>query len=229
MRQTCETSIPAAPLSRRICSPNASRPTTDRIKETLFNMLQRELAGKVFLDLFAGSGGIGIEALSRGARHACFADSSREAVACVKENLTHTKLADRATVYAMDAGAALARMSAEKRKFDIVFLDPPYGKGLELVALSAMRRYGLLADDATVIVETAMEQPKRSAHRADGSNPDDGSAGDADSGRRSSESSTIAELEASGYRVTRIKEYKTNRHVFLTPTEQYPSEGTREL
>ena len=185
-----------------------TRPTTDRIKETLFNMLQRELAGKVFLDLFAGSGGIGIEALSRGARHACFADSSREAIACVRDNLTHTKLADRATVYAMDAGAALARMSAEKRIFDIVFLDPPYGKGLELAALSAMRQYGLLAEDATVIVETALESNRRPDRAEAAGNPGDVSA-----------ASDIAELEACGYRVTRIKDYKTNRHVFLTPTE----------
>jgi 16S rRNA (guanine(966)-N(2))-methyltransferase RsmD len=185
-----------------------TRPTTDRIKETLFNMLQRELGGKVFLDLFAGSGGIGIEALSRGAKHACFADSSREAIACVKENLTHTKLSDRATVYAMDAGAALTRMSAEKRKFDIVFLDPPYGKGLELAALSAMRRYGLLTEDATVIVETALETSGRPSR---GTDPN---CSDGDSG-----ADGISELEAQGYRVTRIKEYKTNRHVFLTPTE----------
>ena len=164
-----------------------TRPTTDRIKETLFNMLQPQLQGKEFLDLFAGSGGIGIEALSRGARHACFADNSREAITCIKDNLAHTKFTDRATVYAMDAGAALARMSAEKRKFDIVFLDPPYGKGLELSALSAMKRYGLLAEDATVIVETAIDD--------------------------------TAVTEVPGYRAVRVKEYKTNRHVFLTPTE----------
>ncbi|MBO4651867.1 MAG: 16S rRNA (guanine(966)-N(2))-methyltransferase RsmD [Lachnospiraceae bacterium] len=164
-----------------------TRPTTDRIKETLFNMLQPQLQGKEFLDLFAGSGGIGIEALSRGARHACFADSSREAITCIKDNLAHTKFTDRATVYAMDAGAALARMSAEKRKFDIVFLDPPYGKGLEIAALASLKRYGLLAEDATVIVETAAED--------------------------------TAVTEVPGYRVTRVKDYKTNRHVFLTPTE----------
>ena len=184
-----------------------TRPTTDRIKETLFNMLQRELGGRVFLDLFAGSGGIGIEALSRGARHACFADSSREAIACVRENLTHTKLADRATVYAMDAGAALSRMSDEKRKFDIVFLDPPYGKGLEFEALSLLRRYGLLAEDATVIVETALEVTKRPNKEA-ADHPGEGSA-----------MSNIDRMEELGYRITRMKEYKTNRHVFLTPTE----------
>lgn len=184
-----------------------TRPTTDRIKETLFNMLQRELGGRVFLDLFAGSGGIGIEALSRGAKHACFADSSREAIACVRENLTHTKLADRATVYAMDAGAALSRMSAEKRKFDIVFLDPPYGKGLEFEALSTLRRYGLLAEDATVIVETALGTTGR-PNKESADHPDGGST-----------MSDIDRMEALGYRITRMKEYKTNRHVFLTPTE----------
>jgi RNA methyltransferase, RsmD family len=187
-----------------------TRPTTDRIKETLFNMLQPQLAGKVFLDLFAGSGGIGIEALSRGARHACFADSSREAIACVRENLTHTKLADRATVYAADMGAALARMRDEKRTFDIVFLDPPYGKGLEMTALELLRRYGLLAGDATVIVETAMEPAKGRKGRADAT---DDPSGDAP------EDGDIAVSGVPGYRVTRVKDYKTNRHVFLTPTE----------
>ena len=165
-----------------------TRPTTDRIKETLFNMLQPKLAGREFLDLFAGSGGIGIEALSRGAKHACFADSSREAISCIKENLEHTGFTGRSTVYAMDAGSALARMRTEKRKFDIVFLDPPYGRGLELEAMRALRSGGLLADDALVIAETAI----------------DGST---------------EEFETAGYRVIRIKDYKTNRHVFLTPAE----------
>ena len=175
-----------------------TRPTTDRIKETLFNMLQPHLAGRDFLDLFAGSGGIGIEALSRGARYACFADSSRDAIECIKTNLTHTHLADRATVYPMDAMAAIARMHNEKRKFDIVFLDPPYGKGLELQALAAMRRCGVLAEDATVIVETSADSDPEA-------------------------------LAAAGYRIERLKDYNTNRQVFLTPESGQSSEGTEEI
>jgi len=168
-----------------------TRPTTDRIKETLFNILQPKLAGRDFLDLFAGSGGIGIEALSRGARSACFADSSREAVSCIKENLAHTKMTDRSVVYATDAMTALRRMRSDRKRFDIVFLDPPYGKGLELAALRAMRENGLLAEDALVVVETALEG-----------------------------GTAIEELEACGYCVTRVKDYKTNRHVFLQAAEE---------
>ena len=162
-----------------------TRPTTDRIKETLFNMLQIHLGGSVFLDLFAGSGGIGIEALSRGAKHACFAENAKEALTCIKANLNHTKLADRATVYGMDVSAALTRMQTEKRRFDIVFMDPPYGRGLEVSALLALARFGLLAEDAIVIVETALGEQ-------------------------------IEGLESMGYRVDRIKEYKTNQHMFLS-------------
>ncbi|MBR5712864.1 MAG: 16S rRNA (guanine(966)-N(2))-methyltransferase RsmD [Lachnospiraceae bacterium] len=165
-----------------------TRPTTDRIKETLFNMLNPQLAGREFLDLFAGSGAIGIEALSRGAKHACFAEFGRDALRCIRENLEHTHLADRATVYGMDAFAALDRMRMEKRRFDIVFLDPPYGRGLEVSALASLRRGNLLAEDATVVVETAIGY--------------DASA-----------------LEKAGYRVTRVKEYKTNQHLFLTPLD----------
>ena len=76
----------------------STRPTTDKIKETLFNMISNEIYDSVFLDLFAGSGGIGIEALSRGAREAYFCDIDREAIQCIRQNLEHTKLADKATV-----------------------------------------------------------------------------------------------------------------------------------
>ncbi len=75
-----------------------TRPTTDRIKETLFNMLQPYLPGAVFLDLYSGSGGIGIEALSRGAGHAYFVENNRNAIACITENLQFTKFTDKATV-----------------------------------------------------------------------------------------------------------------------------------
>lgn len=163
----------------------STRPTSDMIKETLFNILQPQVADAVFLDLFAGSGGIGIEALSRGAKYCCFADSSSEAIRCIKNNLNHTKLADQATVYASDFTAALMRMRNEGRKFDIVFLDPPYGKELELTALRLLSEYKLLKEDATVIVEVSSK-------------------------------TDIDEINGLGYRVDRVKEYKTNCHWFLS-------------
>ncbi len=75
-----------------------TRPTTDRIKETLFNIIQGEIPGCIFIDLFAGSGGIGIEALSRGASHAYFVENGKEAIGCIQDNLSFTKFADNATL-----------------------------------------------------------------------------------------------------------------------------------
>ena len=103
-----------------------TRPTTDRIKETLFNMLQPEIPGCRFLDLFGGSGAIGIEALSRGADFAAFAENNRKAYDCIGDNLVFTKLNDRARVFFMDALGALRVLESEE-PFDIIFLDPPYG------------------------------------------------------------------------------------------------------
>ncbi len=166
----------------------STRPTSDKIKETLFNILQPRIAGAVFLDLFAGSGGIGIEALSRGARYACFADNSKEALQCIKSNLNHTKLADDATVYGMDWRSALTRMEAEKRKFDIVFLDPPYDSTMVEDALRYLSSSKLLAEDALVVAETSL--------------------------RKQAE-----DLTGLGFRIDRVKEYKTNRHWFLSIEE----------
>ena len=95
-----------------------TRPTTDRIKETLFNMLQSEVPGSRFLDLFAGSGAIGIEALSRGAEYAAFAENNKKAYECVLDNLAFTKLADRSRVFFMDALGALRVLEGDE-PFDI--------------------------------------------------------------------------------------------------------------
>ena len=95
-----------------------TRPTQDRIKETLFNMIQHEIAGAEFLDLFAGSGAIGIEALSRGCKHAVFVEKNKKAAACIRYNLIHTKLINDAQVLETDVISALRKLGAESRKFD---------------------------------------------------------------------------------------------------------------
>ena len=100
-----------------------TRPTTDRIKETLFNMIQAEIPGCVFYDLFSGSGGIGIEALSRGAKHAFFVENNKKALECIKKNLTFTKMADNATVVSRDILGAMPFLT---QKADVIFMDPPY-------------------------------------------------------------------------------------------------------
>ena len=89
------------------------RPTTDRIKETLFNMLQWDIPGGIFLDLFSGSGSIGIEALSRGARKAYFVDNAPKAIACIQQNLAFTKMEDRAVVWKQDVCSALGSIREE--------------------------------------------------------------------------------------------------------------------
>ena len=130
-----------------------TRPTQDRIKETLFNILQRDVPGCRFLDLFAGTGAIGIEALSRGAQRAVFVDNSRKAVACIRENLAHTHMETEATVMDTDAFAAIRRLSLQGARFDIIFLDPPYDSGLEDRALSQIRDTSLVGEETLLIVE----------------------------------------------------------------------------
>lgn len=133
-----------------------TRPTTDRIKETLFNMIQDELYDIHFLDLFSGSGGIGIEALSRGAKKACFVDQSKEAVSVIKENLAFTHLEQQAEVFNCSALSAIKRLQGGVL-FDVVFMDPPYGKGLETEVLSSPDFYKILQDKALVIVEADLQ------------------------------------------------------------------------
>jgi len=104
-----------------------TRPTTDRIKETLFNMIQGEIPGCVFLDMFAGSGSIGIEALSRGAEKAVFVDKSKASINVVTENIASAEFNDRSRVVYMDAADFL---KSDREKYDLVFLDPPYNLGI---------------------------------------------------------------------------------------------------
>lgn len=109
------------------------RPTADRVKEALFNILQFSVEGRVFLDLFAGSGQIGLEALSRGAKTAVFVDSSKASLKVVRQNIAATGMGERAVVQEADFAAYL-RGAAQR--FDIAFLDPPYQAGLLPAALS---------------------------------------------------------------------------------------------
>ncbi len=133
-----------------------TRPTTDRIKETLFNILQPELPSCRFLDLFAGSGGIGIEALSRGAEKAVFVESSRRAAVCIRRNLEFTHLDSRARLLETDVLGALSRLGREGQPFSIIFLDPPYGKGWEEQVLAALE-HSPLADADTLVVAEALK------------------------------------------------------------------------
>ncbi|MBQ6376352.1 MAG: 16S rRNA (guanine(966)-N(2))-methyltransferase RsmD [Lachnospiraceae bacterium] len=129
------------------------RPTTDRTKETLFNIIQFRIPGCRFLDLYAGSGSIGIEALSRGASYACFVERDRKTQKLILENLEFTKLIDRAELIRGDVSSALAHLSG-REPFDIIFMDPPFLHGLEKETLTALSRdRSLLAPGGIIIVE----------------------------------------------------------------------------
>lgn len=131
-----------------------TRPTTDRIKETLFNMIDPWIGDCSFLDLFAGSGGIGIEALSRGAREAVFIEKNRKAAAVIRENLKAARLLEHAELIQADVSAGLCRLSG--RQFDYIFMDPPYQGKFESGTLKLIGELGLLKYDGMIIVEAAL-------------------------------------------------------------------------
>ncbi|MDE6891275.1 MAG: 16S rRNA (guanine(966)-N(2))-methyltransferase RsmD [Lachnospiraceae bacterium] len=132
------------------------RPTTDRIKETLFNIIQAQVPGSLFIDLFAGSGGIGIEALSRGARYAYFADNSTEAAACIRDNLTFTKLSDNAALLRQDAALALRQIN--EKEADIIFMDPPYQSGCEEGVFGTLREMPYVTENTMIILEAEVRK-----------------------------------------------------------------------
>lgn len=134
-----------------------TRPTTDRIKETLFNMLQSEIPGSIFVDLFSGSGGIGIEALSRGAEKAYFIDLAPKAISCIQQNLTFTKFTDRGIVIKQDAFAALSGI--REKQVDIIFMDPPYHQELERRVLALLRGLPYVTEQTLIIVEADLHTP----------------------------------------------------------------------
>lgn len=162
-----------------------TRPTTDRIKETLFNMLQYQIAGCRFLDLFSGSGAIGIEALSRGAKEAVFVENNPRAIACIRENLKAVHLEERAVILQEDVLVGLKKLEKipEQAAFDYIFMDPPYNCGWEVSVLEGLSHSCLADKDTTVIIEASKETRE----------------------------TFIAEL---GWKLLRVKDYKTNKHIF---------------
>ena len=135
----------------------STRPTTDRIKESLFNILAPDIYDCRFLDIFSGSGAIAIEALSRGAKEAVLIDSSDKAMAVIRENLTHTKLSDSAETMKSDVFSALKTLSSKGRRFDIIFMDPPYAAGLYKKTLETIVQYNILDDDGYIVAEQSSD------------------------------------------------------------------------
>ncbi len=143
--------------SLRLKTPEGmeTRPTTDRIKETLFNMLQPYLCDALFVDLFSGSGGIGIEALSRGARHAYFVENEKKAQTCILENLRFTHFSEQATLLKTDVISALNGI--HEREADIIFMDPPYDCGHEERVLGALREFPWVTANTLLVIETSLQ------------------------------------------------------------------------
>ena len=128
-----------------------TRPTTDRVKESVFNMIQFHFPTQRALDLFAGSGALGIEALSRGTSYCDFVDADRNAATLVKENLSVAHFDGQASVYIMTADAFLSNATVP---YDVIFLDPPYNKGLLLPIIQSIFKRNLLSDGGILVVET---------------------------------------------------------------------------
>lgn len=132
-----------------------TRPTTDRIKETLFNMLMPYLPDAVFVDLFSGSGGIGIEALSRGARHAYFVENQKNALACITDNLNFTHFTEQATIMKQDVLSALGNI--HEKEIDVIFMDPPYGHEYEKQVLQILKTMPYVTNDTLIVIEASLD------------------------------------------------------------------------
>lgn len=161
-----------------------TRPTTDRIKETLFNIIQDDVPGCMFLDLFSGSGAIGIEALSRGAKKAYLVEFGKEPLRCIKANLEKTKLTEDAVVLPIEVTYAVSKLEKMGRVFDVIYADPPYQKEFEPKILDLLARSSIVMEDTLVILESALE-------------------------------TAVDYVDEEVYEIVKIKEYKTNKHVFL--------------
>lgn len=133
-----------------------TRPTTDRIKETLFNVMQNDVPGAYFLDLFAGSGQIGLEAVSRGARYAVFVENNKKAAACIEDNIRFTKFDKETKLIQSDVITALRSMEG-KYQFDIIFMDPPYNQLHEKEVLEYLRTSSLMKEDTLIVVEASLD------------------------------------------------------------------------
>ncbi|MFI3229395.1 MAG: 16S rRNA (guanine(966)-N(2))-methyltransferase RsmD [Bacillota bacterium] len=127
------------------------RPTTDRVKESMMNLIQNDIVGASVLDLFAGSGALGIETLSRGAETCTFVDNSRTSIVVLEKNLA--KISAKYDIISKDYRSALDELGRRGKKFDIIFLDPPYGKDTESDALLRIKDHNLLTEDGLIMIE----------------------------------------------------------------------------
>jgi 16S rRNA (guanine(966)-N(2))-methyltransferase RsmD len=134
-------------------SGNTTRPTSDMVKGALFNIIATRIEDSYVLDVFAGTGSLGIEALSRGAAQAVFFDKSGECCSVIKDNLIHTKLIEKAEIYTTDFAAGIDRLYRDGKRFDVIILDPPYNKNLIQETLKILDKDDIIRDNGIVIAE----------------------------------------------------------------------------
>lgn len=153
--------------SRRLKFPRTKeiRPATDRLKETIFDILGQDLSGLDVLDLYAGMGSLGIEALSRGARHVTFVDHLSLGVRYIRENLQSLGLIQQAEILKMEAHEAIPYLSNQGRIYQVAFIDPPYNKGLVKKTLLGLEQFDILAPQATIAIEHARQEEPPSMTR----------------------------------------------------------------
>ncbi len=145
--------ISGSARGRKLIAPPGldTRPTTDRVKESIFNIISPYLPAKSVLDLFSGSGALGVEALSRGSEHAVFVECDKAALDITRKNLELARVADRAEVI---FGDSLAFLSRAVGQFDIIFLDPPYNTGLLTDAIRKIAENNLLSEGGIIVAES---------------------------------------------------------------------------
>lgn len=134
-----------------------TRPTSDRVKESLFNILMFRIPDSSILDLFSGSGNLGLEFLSRGAKDAVFVEKNSAALKILRQNCKALDYLDKAKVLPYDVIRAINQLFKDKKKFDIVIMDPPYDKGLEIPTITALDEADLVKEDGIIVVEHLFE------------------------------------------------------------------------
>ncbi|WZL74798.1 16S rRNA (guanine(966)-N(2))-methyltransferase RsmD [Clostridiaceae bacterium 35-E11] len=140
---------------RRLKTPKGieTRPTTDRVKESIFSIIHAHIIDSIIIDLFSGTGNLGIEALSRGAEKVFFVDKNKNSIQLIKENIESMGLKSKSEILFCDALKAIKQLASLSHKFDIIFMDPPYSKGLILPCMEAINAEDMLKEDGIILVE----------------------------------------------------------------------------
>ena len=146
---------------RRLATPrgHALRPTSDRVKESIFNILGEEVEGKVVLDLFAGTGNLGIEALSRGAKKTFFVERARESLRMIQRNLLQCSFSGQAEIIPKEVNRAIGILEASGESFDLILMDPPYEKGWIQRTLAKLNNHNIYHEGSVLVIEHGRREP----------------------------------------------------------------------